>query len=534
MKPNLVKKIIAIVNLILILCMLSVSYSGYAINWQNNIESLYFGGDLEDDIMDIKIDSIGNLILAGFSISNNYPQVGNGYHQEFAGGGLDSDHGVSGDIILTKLDPSLNLIWSTYLGGSGKDGAITVLIDEFDDIIIIGLTDSINFPVTQNANQKTFSGGLYDNIIVKFSTDGDLLYSSYFGTPGNDKFSYAKFDSNENIIICGTTDSTTYPVTNDAFQSTNAGFEDGFIAKFDSNFSILYSTYFGGTNYDGFYKFDLDNENNLYITGYSMSDDFPLTDSNQKNKLGSSLRDIVIVKFNSSFGLQYSTYYGGTNIDDSFDIKVDNNNHVILTGRTWSTNFPTINANKSTLSGAGPDAFVSKLDLENNSLLFSSYFGGTGWDSLLHISTTINNEIILSGIGGYGIPLINPIQETPKYNDMILIELSPQGEPIFGSFFGGSGEDFPTNQLIYNNNLMIVGYTSSTDFPFSNSGSSKGSRDGFFLTFYNKNSSLKSSDSLNTNSYSHSESSSKSLTLPLFSISLCIFLIANRRRRKLN
>ncbi|MFW9902814.1 MAG: SBBP repeat-containing protein [Candidatus Thorarchaeota archaeon] len=455
---------------------------------EDYIYSTYFGGDSpEDHIKDIVTDSDGNIIVTGNTLSTNFPIL-DAFQDTFAGGGND-DHGVGGDAFLTKFDPDGQLLWSTFLGGSSLDGGLFVEIAESNDIIAVGITQSIDFPIVGEAYQADYSGS-YDIFISKFSTNGSILYSSYLGTIGDDRVNDFELDSASNLILSGGTDSADFPVTLDAAQATFEGGSDGFLMRISVNCStILYSTFLGGSSYDGIDKIALDFRDNIIATGSTGSQDFPITEDAYQNSISSTYyRDFFIAKYNSSGQLVYATFFGGSHMDDCFGVAVDSVGDIIITGRTWSSDFPIVNAWQENYSMTEVDGFVAKLTSDGQELIFSSYFGGAAWDTVLHVNIDCSNNILVSGIAGPdAIPLIDAFQtEHGESCDVIIMKISPSGQPLFGSYLGGMGQDHPWHQYLSNDYLYIVGFTASLDFLITENAyqqTLQGSQDGFLFRF---------------------------------------------------
>ncbi|MFX1249924.1 MAG: hypothetical protein ACFFBQ_21245, partial [Promethearchaeota archaeon] len=185
--------------------------------------SSYLGGDglpysevdIEETIKDVAIDSEENIIVTGNTLSSNFP-VRNAFQDTFAGGGNDV-HNVGGDAFLTKFDKDGQLLWSTFLGGTYMDGGKLVITVESDNIIVLGMTKSSDFPTTDNAYQKDYSSN-YDIFISKFSSNGSMIYSSYLGASGEDAVDSVDLDSSGNLIVSGRTTSANFPVTTSADQ----------------------------------------------------------------------------------------------------------------------------------------------------------------------------------------------------------------------------------------------------------------------------------------------------------------------------
>jgi hypothetical protein len=457
------------------------------------VYSTYLGGGdplslAEDHIKDVIVDSQDNIIVTGNTLSNDFPVSINAFQATFAGGGNDV-HGVGGDAFLAKFDCEGQLLWSTFLGGSSMDGGLFVEVVDSDNIIVMGITHSNDFPVSPDAFQEDYSG-YYDIFLTKFLPNGSLLYSSYLGRAGDDRVNDFELDSSGNLVISGGTNSANFPVTPDAAQPILNGGSDGFFMRISPNCStILYSTFLGGSSYEGIDKITLDNQGNIIATGFTGSYDFPVTEDAYQDSLCGFVRDFFIAKYNSSGQLMYSTYFGGSHLDDCFGVAADSAGSIIVTGRTWSDDFPiTVNAWQANYSNIEVDGFVAKLTADGQELIFSSYFGGAAWDTIHHVDVDSYDNILVSGsVGSEGFPLIDAFQEERSGScDVIIMKLSPTGQPLFGSYLGGDGQDHPWHQYLSNDHLYVVGFTSSTDFLTYNDSyqqTNQGNRDGFLFRF---------------------------------------------------
>ena len=233
-------------------------------NNSGNIQwSTYLGGSFYDSAKDLAVDSLDNVIVIGFTSSDNFPAL-NGYNEVY--GGLR-------DAFVSKVHPSGNLAWSTYLGGFGVERGVSVAIDSEDYIIITGSTWGDDFPVL-NAYDETFNGGLGDVFVSKFDPNGNLVWSTYLGGSGNDYATAAAIDSQDNIIITGFTHSVDFPVIN-GYDEIYGNKDDAFISKFNSFGEILWSTYLGGSDDEQSNSVAIDSQDNIIITGFTSSEDFP-------------------------------------------------------------------------------------------------------------------------------------------------------------------------------------------------------------------------------------------------------------------
>ncbi len=468
------------------------------------IYSTYLGGSNADHFKDVVTDSQNNVIITGATYSNDFPTTPNAFQTSFAGGSSTDIHVLGGDSIIAKFNNVGNLLWSTYLGGNQVDFGLCVRTDSEDNIIIMGMTNSLDFPTTDDANQGTYIGGSYDIFITKFAPNGTIIYSSYFGTAGHDVLGKFEIDTLDQLVVTGAT-SSGFPVTPDAYRTQFGGGDvDGFLTIMSSNCSrIQYSTYLGGNDNENGEEIELDNNNNIIVVGPTASVDFPITeDAYQKTFAGTTSSgvtplfgvtietlDFFISKFNSSGQLTYSTLLGGSGIDQCMGMDVDSLDNIIVTGRTLSSDFPTVNAYQSHYSGPinYPDGFITTLSSDGQELVYSSYFGGntTDWDSVYNIHIDSADNILVSGIGD-DFPSIDAFQEHKGSREIFILQLSPDGRPLFGSYLGGTDIESPSGQFLSDNILLIVGFTQSIDFLVTSNAyqqSYNGAKDGFVFSF---------------------------------------------------
>ena len=331
------------------------------------VYSTYLGGGSGTDASAaITVDASGNAYVTGSTNSATFPTT-TGAFQTVCGG--------CNDAFVTKFNSvGSALVYSTYLGGSNGDSGSGIAVDSSGNAYVTGSTGSTNFPTTTGAFQTIFGGGSNDAFVTKLNPTGSgLIYSTYLGGSSQD----APFPSNTvriaidsagNAYVTGATNSANFPTTVGAFQSAlggGSGF-DVFLSKLNPMGSALvYSTYLGGSGFDGGYSIAVDSAGNAYITGQANSTDFPTASPIQASPGGGE--DAFVAKFNpTGSALVYSTYLGGSSsgaIDEfGSGIAVDTVGNAYVTGMTDSTDFPTTaGAFQTTFGGGGTDAFVAKI-----------------------------------------------------------------------------------------------------------------------------------------------------------------------------
>ncbi|MGH2390275.1 MAG: SBBP repeat-containing protein, partial [Chloroflexota bacterium] len=278
------------------------------------------------------------------------------------------------DAFVTKFNPQgTNIVYSTYLGGSGSDTAAAIAIDPKGDAYVTGQTNSPDFPTPPHALQAHLFGTDFDSFVAKLNGNGTaLVYATYLGQTAADKTHGIAVDTQGNAFVVGETNGG-IPRTIGVPQPISGGGVDAFVSKLSARGVLTYSTYLGGVGNDVANGIAVDGRGNAYVAGLTGSASFstpvfPLRSAIQGtlggNRGGFGMLDAFVAKVNScGSGLLYSSYFGGTFVDSATAIAVDAGGNAYVTGSTLSPNFPLT----STLPGgkvykpASPNAFVAKI-----------------------------------------------------------------------------------------------------------------------------------------------------------------------------
>ncbi len=310
---------------------------------------------------------------------------------------LQPNHGGGHDdafIVKLNIDGTV-LVYSTYLGGSGRDYGYCIAVDGAGNAYVTGETWSVNFPLRSALYQNL--RGSWDAFITKLNTSGTaLIYSTYLGGNSYDEGWGIAVDNAGNAYVTGRTFSTDFPIRN-ALYPNFEGASDAFIVKFNvGGTALAYSTYLGGDNTDAGYGIAIDSTGNTYMTGDTYSNDFPTRNAPYPNHSGGE--DVFITKLIAGgTALAYSTYLGGSKNEWGSGIAVDGAGDAYITGRTYSTNFPTRNALYPQYGGGVYDAFIVKLNASGTALVYSTYLGGSSYDDGLGISLDNANNAYVTG-----------------------------------------------------------------------------------------------------------------------------------------
>ncbi len=439
------------------------------------IFSSYSGSSTDNWGYTATYDSQGNLYGGGIVFSTGYPITTGAYQTNYGGG--------NSDIAISKFSATGNtLFYSTYLGGSASDIPNSMIVNEYDDLYLLGTTGSSNFPITTGAYSNTFQGGTpytltrvinftagSDMVICRFNEDGEsLLASTFLGGTRNDglntspalKHNYADevrgeitIDMNGNVCIVSSTFSSDFPVTEDSFQPVIGGGQDACIAKLNYNLSdLIWASYLGGEGQDAGYSISIASDNSIFLCGGTTSTYFPVTQNvvqeNFSDVIGSQIPDGYVTRINE-FGtsLLTSTYLGTSPYDQAYLIETDAADYPYIFGQTSAEGREFIKNALWHTEGGGQ--FLTKMTPQLNDIVWSTAYGtGKGPDispSALMVDKC--NNIYMSGWGSYGtngfggtsgLPVtVDAFQSTTDNNDYYFICINADASSlIYATFFG--------------------------------------------------------------------------------------------------
>jgi len=365
------------------------------------------------------------------------------------------------------IDPVLS--YSMLVGGTGFNAANAIAVDSTGAAYIAGYTDSYNLP-TANPEQN-FNAGSNNAFVAKLNPAGSgLEYCTYIGGSADDRAYAIAVDSSGAAYVAGSATSPNFP-TEHPEQSSLEGSRNAFVLKLSpAGNTLVFSTYLGGSGSDTANGIAVDAAGNSYVVGDTTSLNFPASGF-QTAYHGS--QDAFVTKISPSGGsLLFSTYLGGSSTDHGAAIAVDTSDSVYVTGSTYSADFPLANAFQRSLAG-GSDAFVARLSSNGNTLLFSTYLGGSG-GSAEYPETA--QGIALDSEGDAYVVGVTPSSDFPLSHalqpqllgemDAFVAELSYSGSLLYSTYLGGSGVDVGNAIAVDSSGAAYVaGYTFSTDFP---------------------------------------------------------------------
>lgn len=326
----------------------------------------YYGGIVNDPAHGVAVDGTGNIYVGGFTESVNFPVTPGAYQ---------TVKGNVGDGWLLKLTPTGTRLWATYVGANNDDVIYALTCDPAGDVYVTGTTSSTNFPVSGSVVQPTF-GGYTDAFVMRFTPAGVPTWSTYFGGANEESGEGIALDPAGNVVFTGTTLSYNLPLSPSPSQGALAGSNDAYVAKLTSSGGAMWSTYFGGSSYDAARAVAVDNAGAVTITGLTHSNDLPTT-INALRPFPAGNEDAFVAHYSATGARIWSTYLGGALNDEAFAAGADALGRITIGGQTYSPNFPlTAGALQNTRQGLS-DAFVVKFDSSGRQIWGSLFGGGS-------------------------------------------------------------------------------------------------------------------------------------------------------------
>lgn len=451
----------------------SFELNGVYLNNPDAIEMTYTGAD------ELALDDEGNLVvgtelgslkeLAPISFGKDGEELESTFllHDNvvrFQLPELDDYQGV-------VIDPVLD--WSTYASGTDSFSLFyDVVIDDVRDVYAAGRSDGPKYPTTVGAIQDTLGGFPMDAIIAKYTHDGKRRWATYYGGNNIDVAYNLEVDNEQNVVVVGHSTSTDFRTTTNAYQKTNSGAADAFVLKIDSAGKLVSSTLFGGT-YDEFCDgIAIDTAGSVIISGTTFSSDIPVSNGAFQTSTASTSNtenDAFLAKFDKSGKLSWSTYMGGSGIEDRIRcVTVDEAGNIYGAGWTSSTNFPVSNGAQQGTYAGNVDGFVFKFTASGGRT-WATYNGGTDTDWSEDIALDDNDDVYCAGITySTNYPVTNnAIQAFLAGNeDTYAAKYRSNGRLVWSTYVGGTLPDRSYGIVAdQTGGVYFAGYTISANFP---------------------------------------------------------------------
>ena len=354
------------------------------------LSKVFFGGSAEDEGHRIALDNAGSVYVTGYTNSADFPIV-NGFQTKLRG---------RKDAYVMKIDNAVTqILYSSYIGGTRDDMPFGITVDSSFNVYVVGETSSPDFPLAVPIRSRLDPETATDAFITKLSPAGTLVYSTYLGGRGADRAYDVATDVEGNAYVVGFTTAAIPNVLNAIYGAVSDP-RQAFVGKLSPNgSSILLFAYIGGVGSEEAIRVVLDFEQNIIVSGYTNSPNFPVANAIQPFLAGEF--DIFVIKLLPDFSsIVFSTYFGADGSESAPGLGVDSTGNIFLAGFTSSFQFPVINGINIGSSGGNlrgdRDAYVTKLT-PNGRLLFSTYVAGRSSDGAVGLAVDAAGDIYVTG-----------------------------------------------------------------------------------------------------------------------------------------
>lgn len=367
----------------------------------------YLGGGRDDVITAMMIDAVGNIDVTGTTTSSDFPVGGYAVQSSLSLSTTSTSSVFPTDAFVTIINTNDGLEYSTYYGGSNNETPSAIARDAAGLIYISGTTTSPNLPVTASGFQNVLWGPSDIFVAVIDPASTTLVYGTYVGGEGGDDGRGMVVAPNGLVYFVGSTYSQLFPIIGYVYGGTSHGIENLILGAIDITqqgpASLVMTTYIGGSVLDEVRSMTIDPNGKLWLTGWTLSPDFPVTaNAVQKTSSGSAMGFAMRVNptaLPTAF-LEYSTFLGGSVTDIAYNVIPDRAGNIYVTGYTMSPDFPVTPDALQGQYGNGIEAFLAKINpavAGRAGLLYATYLGGPGTHVGKSLALAPNGSVFVAG-----------------------------------------------------------------------------------------------------------------------------------------
>ncbi len=380
----------------------------------------------------------------------------------------DVSHNLGWDAVLVRMT-NCTRTWATYYGGAGLDQATCLAWPTGDNanLLIGGYTESPTGFGSPGVHQVAFGYGLSDGFVAKFLTNtGQRTWGTYCGGDQPDEIKDVASDQNGNVLVIGNTMSSGM-ATGGAHDISNAGGGDVFWRSYSPNgATVLYSTYYGGADHDAGFGIEVTG-NTVYICGSSASSTDISTPGTHQTVRQGTAADAFLAKFTSGVR-NWGTYYGGLDNDEARGLALIGCGNPAIVGATSSSSMIAYGSSPhQSVYGNNQDGFIARFNPGNGTINFGTYYGGSGVDDCKAIIASGSGLVYVAGQTSSISAMATPGTWQAGYanglSDGWFARFSTSGSRVWGSYYGGSGDDYvhSISSGPGSGNITIVGETTS-------------------------------------------------------------------------
>jgi hypothetical protein len=434
------------------------------------LSSSFLGGSASDQARDMELDQDGNIIILADTMSLDFPNTTGAYQTSNAG---------SMDIVITKMDPTASyLIFSTFIGGWSYDFPYALDIDGNGDIYATGETWATDFPTTNGTFGEEPPTGSTNVFVVKLSSAGsDLIYSTYVGSTSADWARDIKIFNGDAYVV-GYTYSYDFPYVD--YPVNNAHGTTFFFILNHNASNLTHTAFWGGFQNEIAYSLDIDLNGDIAVGGITNSKDFPITSGVYQENATDWNNGFLLRYSPSNSTLLFSTYIGGSALDEIRSIYLDTNDDIYFSGMTNNPDgsgdipFPTTPGAYDRTYNGSKDAFIGKMSSDGTTLIYSTLYGSEGEETVGSIDVDSQGNVYFIGSWDSDVNFtVTPDAFDTTFNqddDALFAILNAFGtEIIYSTYLGGNVSDLGQTCLLSDTDeILLLGTTQSLDFPSTN------------------------------------------------------------------
>lgn len=439
-------------------------------------------GNSPNDILSIRLDSSGNIFVAGCYLSDTLYLSDSLYL-------INCDTVIySEDAFIAKYNSNGICQWAERISGMNFESVGFITIDSYQNLIVAGSFNSNNDTISFNNGITLINSGTNNGFLAKYNENGECQWATKIGGTNNDEMRSITVDTIGNIYCAGEFHSTTI-YFNNGISLTKNGVSDGFISKYNTNGICQWATKIGGTSYNEIENITVDTIGNIFCVGDFNSSTINFNNSISLTKANDNFDDGFIAKYNNSGYCQWATRIFGNNDDDATTITLDNSGNIYISGFFVSDTL-IFNDNVILPNFGNGSSFVAKYN-ENGECLWATQIYGNSDVSSVFIKIDLNNNLYVTGaFNSISCNFNNAISLT-NYNsglcDGFIAKYNGFGICQWASRLGGTSEDvvYSLDVDIYGF-LYIAGIFASNPFNLNHEiilSNDDGTTDGFFAKY---------------------------------------------------
>lgn len=447
--------------------------------------STYYGGTDMEEVNRLRTDAHGNVFITGITQSVADIATTGSFRQMLTGGY---------DAFLAAFSVTGQLRWATYFGGAGDDYAFSMAIDRSGSLLVTGGTTSDHYMATSGSHQPLYAGdsafGIGDAFLAKFDESGQLSWATYFGGTLSDCSNAVVTDENNNIYIGGYTNSASGIATAGSYKDALPALAigppppDAFLAKFNANGQILWSTYYGGDGNDIITGMAIASSGEILVAGETSTTNLASSGAYQ-DQYGGGTADVFVTRFSPAGDPVWCTYLGGADYEHATDIAADKQGNYYVAGGVYGGDMlATPGACQLTFGGGGADGFLAKFNVHNLPS-WSTYIGGSGFDQVNGVAVDDAGNIIVTGITSSANNMLQApgsgkhyFYTTGTLPNGFLAKYNAIGQRLWGTYYEGVGKSVG---CFNKDHIYFAGYSAANNLatPGSYQAYNKGAGDGF-------------------------------------------------------